>query len=526
MSTANTHFTNQEHQLLQAASSAFGEDASIISRREIEPLLDKARKVLMYYDTALNCSAVVMDRNGLPIKRPEYTNQMKLCELCMRCFQENAPEKDNQTKEAKHSCHKVHYEAQLKSRRIDGTYIYSCSIGFVYWTSPLYRNGRYAGACTAGQILSSGKKTPGDANGSSNPVRPNYTPRPNTLEAVLEKFNSLCGDTRATKQFYEILRDVPEKNTGEIQAMAQLLGVCAGEISEKSENSGDIIRRLAWIEKDPENAVELMRAKIMKPEAVKSEFPKSQHRKGNPSPGNMNEGGPSIPATGHPMEKERMLLAAFRRGDNEMGNILLKELMASALNAIPLDFEIIRFRAIELVVLLSRAAVNGDGGSDSMLETNNRYLRRIQESRTIDELMENIHLVAERMAGKIFSFKGIQHASVLRRAERFIWENYTRKISLDEIAKASGLSAPYFSTIFKEEMGENLSSYLNRLRVERASALLMETAKPLSEIASLCGFEDQSWFSKIYKNYTGVSPGKYRKAGIAAAKRKVHEKIS
>ena len=519
MSTANTHFTNQEHQLLQAASSAFGEDASIISRREIEPLLDKARQVLMYYDTALNCSAVVMDRNGLPIKRPEYTNKMKLCELCMQCFQKSSQSKNRERKETEHSCDKVHYEAQLKSRRIDGTYIYSCSVGFVYWTSPLYRNGRYAGACTAGQILSSGKKAAGDEN---EPL--------NTLKAVREKFSALCRDSGKNKQFHELLMEVPEKNTGEIQAMAQLLGVCAGEISEKSENSGDIIRRLAWIEKDPESAIDLLRAKILKPDAKLSDGKlsdgkQSLHKKGNYIPGNTGDGS-SVPAAGHPMEKERMLLAAFRRGDNEMGNILLRELMAGALNAVPLDFEIIRFRAIELVVLLSRAAVNGDSGGDNMLETNNRYLKRIQESRTIDELMENIHLVAERMAGKIFSFKGIQHASVLRRAERFIWENYTRKISLDEIAKASGLSAPYFSTIFKEEMGENLSSYLNRLRVERASALLMETAKPLSEIASLCGFEDQSWFSKIYKNYTGVSPGKYRKAGLAATKRNEYEKIS
>jgi YesN/AraC family two-component response regulator len=94
--------------------------------------------------------------------------------------------------------------------------------------------------------------------------------------------------------------------------------------------------------------------------------------------------------------------------------------------------------------------------------------------------------------------------------ERHIQENYSRKISLKEIADVSGLSAPYFSTIFKEEMGENFSSYLNQLRVEKASRLLRETNQSLSEIAGSCGFEDQSWFSKIFKTYTGLSPGKYR----------------
>jgi len=117
------------------------------------------------------------------------------------------------------------------------------------------------------------------------------------------------------------------------------------------------------------------------------------------------------------------------------------------------------------------------------------------------------------MSSGIFFFQGIRHASVLRKAERYIWANYTRKLSLEEIAKASGLSPPYFSTIFKEEMGENLSSYLNRLRVERAVSMLTETDKQLHEIASLCGFEDQSWFSKIFKSFTGMSPGKFKKNG-------------
>jgi AraC-like DNA-binding protein len=236
------------------------------------------------------------------------------------------------------------------------------------------------------------------------------------------------------------------------------------------------------------------------------------------------------------MDKERMLLAALRRGDSEAGRKILNELLAILFFANPDHFKFVQYRAIELVVLLSRAAMApGSAGlqsddlrspdsrdldlrssEDAMLETNNRYLRRIQEAKSIEELTDVLHIIVERMSGQIFSFQGVRHASALRKAERFIWENYTRKISLQEIASASGLSAPYFSTIFKEEMGENLSSYLNRLRVEKASHMLMETDLSLNEIASSCGFEDQSWFSKIFKSFTSVSPGKYRGQGGGA----------
>jgi transcriptional regulator GlxA family with amidase domain len=62
-------------------------------------------------------------------------------------------------------------------------------------------------------------------------------------------------------------------------------------------------------------------------------------------------------------------------------------------------------------------------------------------------------------------------------------------------------------------MGENLSAYLNRLRVEKAAAMLIETDLSLGEISGSCGFEDQSWFSKIFKYYAGISPGKFRERG-------------
>jgi YesN/AraC family two-component response regulator len=214
------------------------------------------------------------------------------------------------------------------------------------------------------------------------------------------------------------------------------------------------------------------------------------------------------------LEKERMILAAFQRGDIETGKKIITEIITSFNTSWRSNFEGIQFRALELAVIFSRAAlINEDSDFDAILEANSRNLKRIQESETPEALIKNLHLAAEAMAGNIFSFRGKRHASVLRKAQRYIWDNYTRKISLDEISKASGVSSPYFSSIFKEEMGENFSSYLNRLRIGRAMLLLTETIKPLHVIAGQCGFEDQSWFSKIFKNLTGVSPGKYRKTG-------------
>ena len=451
-------------------------EVNIINRREIAPLLAKSRQVLAHYEKAIGCSATVVDRSGIAIKTSEYKKEMRFCDFCKK-YSHNSSQiwQGNE-----YPCDKMHLAALAESRRTEETYIYTCEVGFIYWTSPLYRNGRYAGALIAGQVLSDGHKN------------------------AAEKFRDLCKDKVSTEKFSKMIGETAVKSHMEIQAMARLLGVCAGEISVKGEDPGEKIRRLIWQKGNMRNMKELVKTQEKKMRLSRQTG--FSHTAASDQAERPDD-------SEYSLENERILLAAFRRGDNETGDRILKELMDSIILANPDDLDIIRFRAIELVVLLSRAAVSDTSNNNAMLEINNRYLKRIQESRTTEELIENLHHIADRMASKIFSFQGIRHASVLRKAERYIWGNYTRKISLEEIARASGLSAPYFSTIFKEERGENLSSYLNRLRVEKAAALLTETGKPLNEIARLCGFEDQSWFSKIFKNYAGISPGKYRENG-------------
>jgi len=212
-------------------------------------------------------------------------------------------------------------------------------------------------------------------------------------------------------------------------------------------------------------------------------------------------------------DMERMLLACLRRGDNIEGRKILLSLLHTQYLELNQNIPAFRLKAMELAVLLSRAAADLDEKDDTILDASSRCLKKIEESSKFEEIAEILTVITENISGKIFSFHGVRHFSALRKAERYIWENYTRKISLKEIACASGLSAPYFSTIFKEEMGENLSNYLNRMRVEKAASMLLTTDIPISEVAAACGFEDQSWFSKIFRNNTGLTPGKYREQG-------------
>jgi len=285
---------------------------------------------------------------------------------------------------------------------------------------------------------------------------------------ALKRFFDFCKGKISLAEIDKYLEGVPERSSEEMKALSRMLRLCA----EKISSSGACFHDLA------------------------------EHEQEHGSTGQQ----------AFLNDKERLLMACMRRGDSTKAQDIARDILADFNNLADGDFEYFKMKAIELVVLVSRTGTNSENEAE-LVEANSRNIKQIEDSNNAGELADNVCLILERMAGKIFSFQGIRHASALRKAERFIWENYTRKISLKEIADASGLSAPYFSTVFKNEMGENLSNYLNRLRVEKALVMLGETDTPINKISADCGFEDQSWFSKVFKSYTGISPYEYRKNG-------------
>lgn len=480
----NTRSAGRVHQSEYQAQKIIT-PSSIIRRREIEPLLLKAEEALRLYEEATGIGVSVLDETGSCL--PSFASQdaVRFCSLCRTHTQE----KDRVWAEDEYPCTRMHQEAIAEAQQRGGIYIYVCNLGFTYWISPLTRSGRCAGACIAGGIMGIERRE------------------------CMERISAMSEGAISLEASAALLADIPQKSHEEIKSLARLLLICAEHVSKTSDSLGD------------SDAVKLpvsLAVNAIKQESIGLVDGKAVGKTG---------GKAAIPAGGlvigkadsisgikgllrmerYPQDKERMLLAALRRGDHDTAQKLLSGLLENLRSVNPGDFRLIQHRAIELLALLSRAAVY----TKEALDMNNRYLERIQDARNPEELTDILRILVDRMAAQIFSYQGVRHASALRKAERFIWENYTRRVSLHEIATASGLSAPYFSSIFKQEMGESLSNYLNRLRVERAVSLLNDTNLSLNAISTSCGFEDQSWFSKIFKSFTGVSPGKYREQGLS-----------
>lgn len=104
-----------------------------------------------------------------------------------------------------------------------------------------------------------------------------------------------------------------------------------------------------------------------------------------------------------------------------------------------------------------------------------------------------------------------EYSSLVQEGMRYLEKNYNRNLSLEEICDALGVSRNYFSFLFKKETGENIWSYLTTIRLNKAKELLRSTDDKTYSIAYQVGYDNPSYFSKLFKKSTGMTPNEYRR---------------
>lgn len=102
------------------------------------------------------------------------------------------------------------------------------------------------------------------------------------------------------------------------------------------------------------------------------------------------------------------------------------------------------------------------------------------------------------------------HRRIVSMAMEYMKANYSRNISLQDVANHVAISKNYFSELFRKTTGQTFIDYLIRLRLSRASELLRTTTLKIYEIAEMSGFNDVKYFSKVFKKVMKVSPADYR----------------
>ena len=123
----------------------------------------------------------------------------------------------------------------------------------------------------------------------------------------------------------------------------------------------------------------------------------------------------------------------------------------------------------------------------------------------------NLMLILQRfMAMLVYSVNTYQYDPRVRKAMRYITDNYASNINVADVADIVQLNPVYFGSLFKRETSMTFREYLNTIRLNQAEDMLRACKWNVTEAAQNCGFSDVFYFSRLFKKYKGVPPSELR----------------
>ena len=98
----------------------------------------------------------------------------------------------------------------------------------------------------------------------------------------------------------------------------------------------------------------------------------------------------------------------------------------------------------------------------------------------------------------------------VKEAKEYVEEHYTENLTVKEVANIIGISSGYLSTMFNQSMGQSFVDYLNQLKINHACVYLEQNYLKVYEIAYKVGFQDEKYFTKVFKKIKGITPKEYK----------------
>lgn len=120
------------------------------------------------------------------------------------------------------------------------------------------------------------------------------------------------------------------------------------------------------------------------------------------------------------------------------------------------------------------------------------------------------HLVREFGATALKEYFTYNRRSLAENARAYIGERFFDALTVKQVASHLHITPAHLTRVFKNEVGENISDYIHRQRIEKACELLAYPNIPIGSIAVNVGYPDQNYFSRRFKQYTGCSPRAFR----------------
>lgn len=412
---------------------------------------EKAKHCADTYANSVGVQCIIINTLGKTLFSSCRNN--KMCDICKNS---KAP------KDRMDLCSNAHLYGSYQAERFGGKYVFFCPLGLVHWASPITSNGLMKGALLGGPVQM-------------------VDPDDFLIEDIIS--NDII-DEHELSVLRKHINEVPVIKPDIVNSMSELLFITAAHISDIQPSK--YLSEREYHDQQADISEYIQYIKTM--------------------------GGDESSLEAYPLDKEKELLSLISIGDKSGSQKVLNEIFGHIFFSTGGNFDAIKARVLELIVLLSRAALEGGADIEQIFGLNYKYLIQINSFKTVEEMTFWLSKIMTRFTDCVFNLTNVKHVDVIYRAVDYVKRNYMKKITLEEVASYVYLSPSYFSKIFKEEMGKNFNSYLNHIRIEMSKRLLLDDSVVLVDVSNIVGYEDQSYFSKVFKKLTGVSPGKFRES--------------
>lgn len=146
-----------------------------------------------------------------------------------------------------------------------------------------------------------------------------------------------------------------------------------------------------------------------------------------------------------------------------------------------------------------------------IIENPDQTISFILENSEIEQMFESLFQFLLRILDLLSPRLNVQARSIIQKVKMYVEENYNNsKLSLVIIARYVNLHPAYLSTFFSKYEKTNLIDYLTSVRIEKAKFLIKHSSNKISNISSMVGYQNSTYFSTLFKKMTGYTPSEYR----------------
>jgi two-component system response regulator YesN len=210
-------------------------------------------------------------------------------------------------------------------------------------------------------------------------------------------------------------------------------------------------------------------------------------------------------------DKQNEIIQLVKLGDKTGAREILNEFLGSIFFQSGMNFETIKVRLIELVVMICRAAIEAGGEAKELLGLDYSYLTDLNKATDLEKLLFKVTEILENFIHKVSLIKMKKKKIKMDAVCEYIKKNFAHKISARDVARVAGLSTSRALHLFKEVTHQSLSGYIRKLRIDYGKHLLLNSDLDIADVAVEAGFFDQSHFSKTFKRAARIPPARFRR---------------